>query len=298
MDKMTYDLLYNCTPEPETEMNEPFCFMKAEVALKNKSFTIWNKSYKHQHIHAHDYYQIWYILRGNCTHRIDNSKFRLGNGDMIIIPPYSYHSMADGSDDLIVIGVDFTDGFFSDTDANKNLMAYCINPIFLKHDNTKAVFFADNNIENLLIEMFDEFTHKNPFYDTVIKSNLSKILVILSRTINYDIPNTKNQRAIAEVLKYIHSNLTEKIQIEDLCKISKMSETLLSTSFKRSTDKNIIEYINSLKINKAKQLLAETDMRVVEIAYELGFSDGSYFNRVFKKFVGMTPHVYRREKRR
>ena len=76
-----------------------------------------------------------------------------------------------------------------------------------------------------------------------------------------------------------------------------MSETLLSNCFKITTGKTIVEYINSLKADKAKQLLAETDMRITDIACELGFNDGAYFNKVFRKFVNMTPLTYRKKKR-
>ena len=136
MDQKTHDLLYNCTDIPDTKMNEPFCFMKAKLKLNKNGFLIWNINSRHQNIHAHDYYQIWYILRGHCTHRIDNRKFTLEKGDIIIIPPFSYHSMSEGSDDLIVIGVDFTEDFFSSDNSDKNLILRCITPIFLKHENS------------------------------------------------------------------------------------------------------------------------------------------------------------------
>lgn len=97
MKKQVYDLLFGSESEPKKKMNEPFCFMKAEVALNKKNFSIWKLNYNHQNTHAHDYYQIWYILRGSCRHRIDNHKFSLSSGDIIFIPPFSYHSMSDGS---------------------------------------------------------------------------------------------------------------------------------------------------------------------------------------------------------
>ena len=103
---------------------------------------------------------------------------------------------------------------------------------------------------------------------------------------------------VNEIQKYIHSRFNEKIAIEDLCKEVNMSETLLTTCFKSTTGKTIIEYINCLRIDKAKQLLAETDMRITDISYELGFNDGAYFNRVFKKTVGTSPNEYRKQKQK
>ena len=299
MEKQIYDIVFDKTNEMQTKMNEPFCLMKAEIDLKNRDFVIWKRNYRYQNTHAHDYYQLWYILKGSCKHKIDNRKFPLGSGDIIFIPPFSYHSMSDGSDDLIVIGVDFTEKFFSATESDKTLMLHCVTPICVRQSKEQSVFFADNKIENMLIEMLGEFELRSPFYDTIIKSDLSKLLVLLGRkNSNAATGNSKHERAVNEIQKYIHSKFNEKIAIEDLCKEVNMSETLLTTCFKNTTGKTIIEYINCLRIDKAKQLLAETDMRITDISYELGFNDGAYFNRVFKKTVGTSPNEYRKQKQK
>lgn len=177
-------------------------------------------------------------------------------------------------------------------------MLYCINPLYLKQNRKQSVFWSDNDIENLILEMFNEFALKNDFYDIIIKSNLTKLIVMTERMNNQKvISHSKNERGVTESLKYIHSNFNEKITIKDLCKAVNMSESLLSACFKTVTGKTIIEYINDLRIDKAKQLLTETDMRITDISYELGFNDGAYFNRVFKKTVNLTPFAYRKQKR-
>lgn len=294
MEKQVYNILFGTESDSKMKMNEPFCLMRADVDLGKKDFSIWKLSCEHQHTHAHDYYQLWYILRGKCQHKIDNHKFVLNCGDLIFIPPFSYHSMSEGSNDLIVIGVDFTEHFFSATEADKNLMLHCVKPICFRQSEEQYVFLADNNIENLILEMFSEFVLKNLFYDIIIRSNLSKLLVLMERMANNtNISAHMVGRGVTECLKYIHSRFNEKITIHDLCKVSNLSETLLSGCFKKATGKTIVEYINSLKVDKAKQLLSETDMRITDISYELGFNDGAYFNRVFKKYAGITPLAYR-----
>ena len=66
--------------------------------------------------------------------------------------------------------------------------------------------------------------------------------------------------------------------------------------FARSTEEtgeNFIEYLTSLRINKAKQLISGTDMSMKEICTEVGYSDPNYFSRIFKKNVGVTPTEYK-----
>ncbi len=296
MRKLDYSILNDSGVEQEREMNEPFCFMKAESALSEKNFSIWKLSGDHQNIHAHDYYQLWYLVRGKCRHRIDNHDFTLNRGDMIFIPPFSYHSMYEGSEDLVVIGVDFTESFFSGTEADRTIMQYCVTPIRLKQSEKLSVLLANDDIEDLILEMFQEYTEKKTFHNIIIKSDLTKLIVLIERMLNenQEMAYSKMDRMMTDVLKYIHSNFNEKISVKDLCNEIHMSETFLTNSFKAITGKTVVEYVNDLKINKAKQLLVETDMRVTDISYELGFSDGAYFNRVFKKKVKLTPNAYRK----
>lgn len=297
MEKQSYDLLYNPDAYPP-KMNEPFMLMKAKEQLGKRKFGVVKLKQKQQNIHAHDYYQMWYILKGSCQHKIDNHSFKNSTGDLILIPPYSYHSMSNGSSDLIVIIVDFAEDFFSDSESDKQLMLQCITPLYLRQSEENSVFLADNNMENIILEMFNEFTVKKDFYNHIIKSNLIKLIVAIERSNDKkDVNTLEKERTVAKTLKYIHSNLSQKITLKDLCKNANISDTALMEHFKKATGKTIIEYVNHLKIDKAKQLLVETNLRVIDIACELGFGDETYFSRVFKKHINITPNAYRKQKR-
>ena len=69
----------------------------------------------------------------------------------------------------------------------------------------------------------------------------------------------------------------------------------LSTYFKNHTSENLTTYLNRVKIEKAKQLLKESDISITEISKIVGFSDHNYFSKVFKKYVAVTPTAYRRK---
>lgn len=146
--------------------------------------------------------------------------------------------------------------------------------------------------------MYNEYSLKNDFYNIIIKGNLSKLIVMIERMTNAgaNIQNENSEHIVSEVLKYIHRNLNEKIKIEDLCKLVNISSTSLYAIFKTSTGKTVIEYINKLKTDKAKQLLIETDMSITDISYELGFNDSAYFYRVFKKNTLNSPKDFRKQR--
>ena len=72
-----------------------------------------------------------------------------------------------------------------------------------------------------------------------------------------------------------------------------MSAAYFSTVFSQTTGRSFIAYLTALRIEKAKELLTATNMKLSDIALEIGFSEPNYFSHVFRKAVGMTPKEYR-----
>jgi len=96
-----------------------------------------------------------------------------------------------------------------------------------------------------------------------------------------------------QVQMYVYNNIKEKLYLNDIAKAVHMSPTYLSSEFKKQTGKTLSKYIIELKINKAKEYLAFSDMRIQDISEELGFSDYRYFCTVFKNETNLSPLSYR-----
>ena len=101
-----------------------------------------------------------------------------------------------------------------------------------------------------------------------------------------------NDPHIAEVLRYIHENISQKITVDDLVKLVPLSRRLLETRFKKGT--SIYDYIIQTRIEKMMQLLCE-GLSVSEAAAELGFSDIKNVSRTFRQLKGITPSEYREQ---
>lgn len=99
---------------------------------------------------------------------------------------------------------------------------------------------------------------------------------------------------IEEALRYIQAHYEEKLSLEDIGKRFYINGQYFSRVFKRETGMTFTEYINSLRVEAACGLLAATNYPAYRIANECGFSDPSYFNRVFLKYKETTPQKYRR----
>ena len=96
----------------------------------------------------------------------------------------------------------------------------------------------------------------------------------------------------SNVKAYLKKHHTEKITSEDICKKFFCSRSYLSHTFKSKSGMSIREYINRLRIEDAKNLLAFSNLNITEIATAVGFTDSNYFSKTFKKLTGTAPAKY------
>jgi two-component system response regulator YesN len=109
-------------------------------------------------------------------------------------------------------------------------------------------------------------------------------------------PSTNAKSRIAQAVEYIEEHYNENIIINDLAERFEMSPNYFSSVFKKEMNQSAVNYITKLRLNHACQLLEESDMNVIDIAREVGYEEGQYFFRVFKKDTGMTPLQFRERK--
>ncbi len=101
--------------------------------------------------------------------------------------------------------------------------------------------------------------------------------------------DTENNQLADRLKQYIAENLGTKLEISDLCAYLEISRTKLYEIASESFGTGIASYIKTVRLEKAKTLLKETDLSIDEIATAVGFEDYNYFSRVFKKNYGISP---------
>lgn len=101
------------------------------------------------------------------------------------------------------------------------------------------------------------------------------------------------QRQLAQVLDYMDVHLEQDLKLADLAQLLDMSQFHFSRLFKQSMGLSPFQYLLQQRVERAKQLLKQTDQPIVDIAFECGFSSHSHLSRQFRQVTGMTPKVYR-----
>jgi AraC-like DNA-binding protein len=134
--------------------------------------------------------------------------------------------------------------------------------------------------------------------ETAIKK-LNIFAQYISLLSNQVLVQQKNSESpvITRAREYIHEHYTEELSLGRVAKAVNTSTFYFCKMFKKVTGVNFTDYISQMRIEKSKSLLIDPDLRVSEIAFEVGFQSLTHFNRVFKKIVGQSPSQYRAQLR-
>jgi YesN/AraC family two-component response regulator len=106
-------------------------------------------------------------------------------------------------------------------------------------------------------------------------------------------PNSKHADVIKRAMAYILDHYDEKITLDDIANHVSFSPTYLCSLFKSETGQGFKTCLKKIRIEQSKKLMEEGALSIAEISYKVGFSDQSYFARVFKQYVGVSPYHYR-----
>lgn len=102
-----------------------------------------------------------------------------------------------------------------------------------------------------------------------------------------------HSRRINRIVQFVEKNYNRKISLEDIGELVGMSASSVSRFFKKRTRHNFWDYLNGFRIDRAAQMMIETELTISEISYACGFNNISNFNRVFRERIGTTPSDYR-----
>ncbi len=98
---------------------------------------------------------------------------------------------------------------------------------------------------------------------------------------------------LRRVTDHLEAHLAEEITVARLAREAGLSEFHFSRRFKQTTGFSPFQYLLRLRLARARQLLRETDLSIIEVGLESGFPNPSYFARLFRREVGVTPSGYR-----
>jgi two-component system response regulator YesN len=127
--------------------------------------------------------------------------------------------------------------------------------------------------------------------DYLIQYNIKLYTEVVQKIL--EIRNRKDKRLVKIVKDYIMEHYHEPISLNTLAENIYLSPSYLSDLFKNQTGENITNYLAKVRMEKAKELLKDLQMKSYEVGEMVGYKDPTYFSKVFKKVVGVSPNEYR-----
>lgn len=141
----------------------------------------------------------------------------------------------------------------------------------------------EQNIENNII---------NETSLETLKKIIKNYIISLGEKIKKEIENN-NKLIIKKAIKYMNENYDKNISLKNIADNVHLTHNYFSNLFKREIGETVMSYLMDIRMEEAKKLLRNTDLKIYEISEKVGYEDPNYFGRVFKKYNGLTPIKYR-----
>ncbi|MFW5736970.1 MAG: response regulator transcription factor, partial [Halanaerobium sp.] len=174
---------------------------------------------------------------------------------------------------------------------NKEKLYVVLNNLIL--ESFKIIKDLDYGAEDLM-KIINKDRIEKIDYDNLkeIEIILKEFLLRIHNLISFN-PDQKNKKIINEMKEYIAAKYQDGITLSEMALKFNLSTGHLSNLFHEETGESFSDYLNMIRLNKAKELLKTTDDKIYQIADQLGFNDAYYFSSWFKKLVGASPTTYR-----
>ena len=247
-------------------------------------------SYKFE-CHAHEEIEINYVAAGCCLMGIGDEFVPMKKGECIVIYRHTPHSfMVNLKQSCRLLQLEMKLRVPDRSYGNRFLNELQGGRRYRKCSNCESI--AD------YIEMICRHTNTGDSAGSgqlLVDLQLASLYVALSEKFkaeDCDIPR-KNDR-FSQIVQYINDNFTEPIDMEQLSRDYGISSRYIRKKFMEEIGMNSSQYINTLRVNKAKELLWNFSLNITDIASMTGFGNSQYFCRIFKSFTNMTPAGYRK----
>ncbi|MCM1188975.1 MAG: AraC family transcriptional regulator [bacterium] len=277
--------------------------MKLDLFTKRNRFPFFIQFKKHigdVGMHSHiDFTELVIVLEGKAIHQVGNESFPIEKGDVFVMKKQSAHAYLE-TEDFKICNIMFdcealfeTGGDIKECEGFHAL--FLVEPMnekgFKSHFRLTASKY--NDIKKIITDALKEYEGNNSAKNAMIFAYFTEIAVKLSRF--YEEERRKKEKAgIAAAAAYMERNFSENITGEKLLDISHYSRRHFIRLFTECYKVSPTKYLQDIRIKHASVLLLQTNQSVAQIAMNCGFNNSSFFTKVFKKRIGVTPSEYRK----
>lgn len=256
------------------------------------------------YLHCHPEAEFFYLETGEITFWVEDRSFPMKAGDGMFLPPNLVHHATKASGvpcsySAMVFSVNWLTGYLSGEDS------LYTRELWEQREECICHLRKEMPENAKILEILAGFLsyRKQPIYRYEMKL-FGELLICFQELYNRVFSRVECRKqenvgrpGIQKSLDYIKEHYDRELTLAELAKCSGYSESHFCRSMKETTGYSPFEYLNRIRVIKASEALFLTEDKITEIASRCGYDNISYFNRVFRKQMGMSPGQYRRDVR-
>ena len=253
--------------------------------------------------HKHRFLEFAYVLDGHANHTMNGATSVISRGDYFIVDYAKRHKYKQiGETPFIMLNCLFVPQLIDATLNNCQQLEEVVNSYLIKFDfchlkghPTNYIFHDDDgHIGELVQHLRDEYESKKMGYIENMRCYLILILIDIMRTLKLPNPEENQNDMIKYITNHIQRHFMDNLSLKQIAQKYNYSSAHVSNTFKRETGVAFQDYVQTVRVQEACRLLANTGKKTTEIAALVGYSDSKFFNEVFKRKTSMTPRQFRK----
>lgn len=246
--------------------------------------------------HMHSSYEFHFIEEGSCEVITDTTRFTVNKGEFYLTASNVFHEQRNINNcQIIEYSLNCDLNILNDTSVEM------VNLISVFKSAQCIAYKDDNNCCGLFNHVLEEAYFERVGFFSSIKSFIPLILINAARSMPqnrgyaYSTPKKSNSSnfRMTQIERFINDNISTPISVSSIATYMHLSQKQICRIIKESKNMSTKEFVNSIKLSQAKELLNNSNHHIKRIADILGFSSEYYFSQFFKNLEGYSPAVYR-----
>lgn len=257
-------------------------------------------------LHKNTFFQLAYIVGGEGVYHINQAKFNYGPQDLFLLRPLdTQYTRVERRTSFLFIR--FNNVYFDGQKVKeeKNNLGTWIKKleyIYQNSNHLQGTIMRNENDKPIVNALADaiirEHTNEQAFHKELLQQLINSLLTLVARNISLHVLNEIKgpENTSLAIINYIHGNIYEldKLKAEKIATHFNISLNYISEYFKKHTNQTLQQYIINYRLSLVEIRLRHSDLRLNEIADELGFTDESHLAKTFRKHKGLSPTDFRK----
>lgn len=245
--------------------------------------------------HSHLRIELNYVEKGTCRMWLDTGVVEFREGELMLVPPHVEHKFEAGDRGCTLMQLEFLPEIFSSLSYRESLSDGSDGVDFLRplqgfsRQKRLLKIVADMRIARMVRSIINELKQKDVCYDYQVVLLYAELLVLIYRYVVKNSLSVPMNVTLRNAVSFIRQRYASDLSVADIAAHVGVSERYLRRLFADKLHLSPLNYLQQFRLNKAIELLRDTDLSVKEVAYRCGFHSSQYFSRLFKSYTGVSP---------